>query len=616
YGINLQNELSIQSFSKHLKTLWEAVKKDNFVYEFKNTVEIQARGKLDAFWNKISFEFEQQITNFVNEAYTIFANCTSETDLSDIHAERKKCLLEITNKIFCKQEEELKKFFEQSKGEWEDAMQQWENKTLIRLQDLRDEVKNKAHKQLESYENIRKTELIVNKEASKYENIIKEDIRKFVQEEKDRQGEEVLNLSEEKLRKLFEGQWSDWIEKLSSDYKNPNKKADVEQNIIQKLMARYPQDWKYYDEEMQKRNNLSDFNFNNFSILENHYKWDLGQTIKRAVNRVEIPQYQKQQAMVEIERFNDKLFNEVNKYLQEKENNLQPYQTNDITEILNKIKSKIDEKSHNLLDKISFKLTKDFEIDLTIAICGQAIKQLEKIDQKFREAQNPIIKIKQQKEYYFDIFQVSFNKENSQSAIVAQLVRVLSEGILEKVEQELADRVYYQIKNVTYSEIFNDKRSLIASILISLAEKGNLKDYITYIRDPEKSIKNWIGKYFDEFHLYHGGINGIIEKQVKQLVYIAKVSVEKTSRYIENNPQNSRNVAVWIEKFRELAKNKLIFKNLEKVETFGHDINDIDCGILLIFEISFDVCFCRELCFIQIFNAIHHHSDAFDKRIV
>ncbi|NEO55469.1 MAG: hypothetical protein F6K54_21785 [Okeania sp. SIO3B5] len=561
YDIKLQNESSILSFSNHLKALWEAVKKDNFVYEFKNTIEIQARGKLDAEWNKIRYEFEQQITNFVNETYTIFANCTSEADLSDNHDERKEYLLKITNKIFLVKEDELKKFFKQSKGLFEDAMQQWENNTLIKLQDLRDELKNKANKQLDSYENSRKAELTVNQEASKYENIIKKDIRKLVEEEKDRQGEEVLDLSEQELRKLFEDKWYDWILNWSSDYKYPNKKVDVEKDMIRILMEWYPQNWKFIDEKRKKKSKLSDFNFNNFSILENHYHYE-GKRIK-AVGK-------------KIERFKDNLFDEINQYLQEKENNLQPYQQSYITEILNKITNKINQQSENPVDKTSFKLTKDFEIDLTIAVCGQAIKQLENIDKKFREARNPILKIKEQKEYYFDIFQVSFNQENSQSAIVAQLIRVLSEGILEKVKQELVDEIYYRMKSVTYSQIFNNKRSFIASILISLAEKGNLNDYITYIHNPEESIRNLVGEYVNEFNLKHKGINGIIEKQVKQLVYTGKDSVERTSRYIENNSQNFHNITAWIEKFRELAENKLIFKNLDKVETFGSDINDID----------------------------------------
>ena len=73
--------------------------------------EIQARGELNAFWDKISYEFEQKITIFENEVHTRFANCTSETDLSNVHVERKRYLLEITNTIFHEKEEKLNQFF-------------------------------------------------------------------------------------------------------------------------------------------------------------------------------------------------------------------------------------------------------------------------------------------------------------------------------------------------------------------------------------------------------------------------------------------------------------------------------------------------------------------------
>lgn len=332
-GIGLQNQSSILDFSNHLKTLWEAIKKDDFVYEFKNTIEIQARGKLDVFWNQVRYNFEQKITDFENEAYIIIANCQSENELSDFLGKRKQELSILVDEIYFEQEQILKDFFEKSKkGEIEDAMQQWEASTLNKLRDLRDELEKKANKQIDSYKNTRRAQL----------------------------------------------------------------------------------------------------------------------TIK-----------------------------------------------------------------------------------------------------------------------------VSFNQENAQSAIASHLLRVFSEGIVEKVEQELADKIYQQMKRITHSQILNDKQSLIASVLISLAEKGSLNDYIYYIHNPEESIKTWIAKYVDEFNSEDSGIENIIKKQIEDLVYIANDSVEKTNRYIENNPENS-NIQGWTEKFRELAENYLIFRNLEKVETFGNEIDTID----------------------------------------
>ena len=592
-GIKLQSQSSILSFSNHLKTLWEAVKKDNFVYEFKNTIEIQARGKLDVFWNKIHYDFEQQITHFENEAYTILANCPSEEELSNICDKIKKELSNLADTIHFQQEQILKNFFESSKGLFEDAMQQWESNTLHKLRDLRDELEKKANKQIDSYENTRRAELTIDREVLNYEEIIKQDIRTFVQEKKDNLEEEVLNLSKEELRNLFEMQWFSWIDKLKLNYRNPRKKADVELAIFKILKENFNKFWikiapkiKIYDEKnvsaQKNQFELRSFNFKTFRIQKKHYKVDninRYSTKFEQLTKLEIDkllQNREQQAKEKVELFKDKIFDYIDQYLQEKEYASLPYSDNYIREILTKVTGKTNEESQKLFEQTSFSLTQDFEIDLLLAVCGYAIERLERINQKFRETQNPVLKIEQQKEYYFDIFKVSFNQENAQSAIASHLLRVFLEGILEKVEQELADEIYNQMKSITHSQILNDKQSLIASVLISLAEQGSINDYVKYVHSPEQSIKNWIGKYVDEFNSKESGIENIIKNQISNLVFVANNFVEKTNRYIENNPQDSNNIQTWAEKFRELAENHLIFKNMEKVETFGREIENID----------------------------------------
>ncbi|MGK7896601.1 MAG: hypothetical protein AB4372_24010, partial [Xenococcus sp. (in: cyanobacteria)] len=156
------------------------------------------------------------------------------------------------------------------------------------------------------------------------------------------------------------------------------------------------------------------------------------------------------------------------------------------------------------------------------------------------------------------------------------LLGVFLEGIVEKVEQELVDKIYQQMKSITHSQILNDKQSLIASVLISLAEQENINDYIKYIHNPKQSIKSWIAKYVDEFNSKELGIENIIKNQIDELIYITKDFVEKTNRYLEINPQHSSKIQAWIDKFRELAENRLIFRNLEKAETFGSKVKSLD----------------------------------------
>ena len=164
-------------------------------------------------------------------------------------------------------------------------MQQWEGNTLAKLQDLKDELKNKANKRLENYESNKKAELTVNQEVLNYKNIIKEDIQKFVQKEKDKMGEEVLYLSEDKLRNFFEEQWNYWLWNLHLHY-NPIMKANVEQDIIQILRETAPKIWEFIDEKRKQKGSLSYFKVTDFFIQQKHYKFNFQKAVKKELEKI------------------------------------------------------------------------------------------------------------------------------------------------------------------------------------------------------------------------------------------------------------------------------------------------------------------------------------------
>ena len=280
-----------------------------------------------------------------------------------------------------------------------------------------------------------------------------------------------------------------------------------------------------------------------------------------------------------MKKLKHKLFDDVNKTLQEKEDNLQPYNASYIRDILKHINSKIDEKSEELFQNMAFSLTQYLEIDLVIPICGYAIKRLEKLDQRFRESQNPIIKIEKNKEYYFGVFQVNFDKANLESTVASVLLDIIRQGISEKIEFSLSDKICGRMNNITHANILNSKKSLIAQVLISLAEEENFDSYYDYILEPERSIKCWISSYIDEFNTEQG-IQTIIEEEIKELIDGAEIFIQQTNKYVETISEDSRNILTWTEKFRELAKKRLIIKNLERVESLGFEVGSFDFSYL------------------------------------
>ena len=576
-------KLSISEFYKHLQNLWNAVKKDDFVYEFKNTIETQARGELDKIWSQIEREFRTQVTEFTINSYTKIMNCTDDAELSQVSEVLKLELSDQINQIFSKQEEILKLFFKKSKGMYEDSMQQWESTTFTRLRDLRDKLKNQNDQQIESYSNNRKAEFTVDREEKTYETRITERIRSFVQQERDKSKHgQMLSLSEEELRKLFEYQWVIWISQLRNQYTNPLRSATVIKDIQHNLSVFYSDKWTYISREIQERKKLGNSNYSHFTINKHHYEWDLIQagktTLAQVVKKGSTPKDKEQEVIREIEKIKSKLFEYVNKLLREKEENFQPYNESYIGDILKEVKSTIEEKSKELFQNVAFSLTPTLEEDLVIAICSYAIKRLGNIDKKYIENHDPINKLEKNKEYYFGVFKVNFDKENLASTIVSVLCEIIRQGIAEKIEVSLASEISNRMFSISHVKILNNKQSLIASILVSLAQKGDINSYYTYIHDPEQSIQNWISNYFDEFNTTNKGIQGIIEDKIKKLLAKANNFVELTNQYIDSQDKNSRSITNWTKKFRELTREDLIVKDIEKIENLVSSFDgNFDC---------------------------------------
>lgn len=507
------------------------------------------RGELDKFWSEIDREFRNQVNEIILEAYTRMQNCSCETELSEISKNFKSHLSEKIDNIFLKQEQALKKFFKEKQGMYEDSMQQWENHTLIRLRDLSDKLSHEKNHQIEYWHKNIQIELDIKKEMIEYEDRIIESIRSYVQKVKknEKDGEK------QQKRKLFEEQWLIWMENLKNNFKIPLQPANIEKDTQDALKEFSPQ-FRNLILEKLNRKKLSNFDLKDFNVQDSHYQGP-GFRHKQKVLREKIT------------KLKDSLVKDISSYLQKKEDDSQPYDQSYVREIINKVNRKIQQ-NIKLNKNTEFVLTKESEIDLFIVICGYAIKRLEKIEKQFIDKQNPLIKLEKDKEYYFGIFEVAFSKENLANVVLLLLSDIIKKGISEKIEVSLPDKIESRMSSTTHMKKINDKQSLIASILISLANQESLDSYMTYIHYPEQSVKYWLSTYFDEFNGQDNnkGIKKVVENELINLIDSAQESAEKANQYIESEKQSSLSILDWIDKFRDLTKEHLIIKDFEKIK--------------------------------------------------
>ena len=123
------SQFTISGFQSRMKQLWRAVLDKNFIFSFKNTLEITAYNELDVKYTQWSWRLQRVMLDWEYENETVIRNTAFE-NLHDLEKER------IANAIALFHQElkdDMKKFFQESKHS--DILVQWQDRTERRLDD-------------------------------------------------------------------------------------------------------------------------------------------------------------------------------------------------------------------------------------------------------------------------------------------------------------------------------------------------------------------------------------------------------------------------------------------------------------------------------------------------
>ena len=134
----------ISAFKTRVYDLWEAILHENFIFSFKNTLEIAAYNHLDAKYADWSWEFQKRMLEWQNEANHRIQSARIDS-LDDLKGSLMGEISEQGNQIHAQLKNEMKKFFESN--EQQEMLAQWQRRTELRLDELRKEHETDATEQ-------------------------------------------------------------------------------------------------------------------------------------------------------------------------------------------------------------------------------------------------------------------------------------------------------------------------------------------------------------------------------------------------------------------------------------------------------------------------------------
>ena len=546
---------SVGEWTEKLKCLWNSVLDENFVFSYRNALEVASRFELDHRLSAWHSSYIQSLNNWksssLNELFNVnYAQITQTRDMmmSSLSNEKLNPTIGSDN-----QQEIMKYYFEDHKNF--EIFCQWESNTDLYFRNKRGMYTNKIEKEFDVVYNLQKTKKKMDENFVKSRKDIISKVLTFFTEMK-KKGESLTDPAQ--MDDKFNTIWEEWrsniyIEKpencnISNDLQNSFLESDVIKplRVISdtKDLLKDPGNFIAIGSDAFKHLSFSQTNDQSYYfILSDLFKkvhTTFGFVSKIfSSKRSDTSQVGNDQFITTCNILITECERNINEYLSSLFKNESPYDANSFYIIIdvcykcfNRHNSNQKYNNHNSLE-----LSTDFLFDFIFYNCCKAIPTLENIQQQFISKTSLDQKLDQLRQKLRDNFVQLCEGIESENACALQLAQITFDGMKDSLADTIPQLFFAVFKEDTkFSAIYSDRASLILRILKKLASARKFDDYISYISNPVNFITDFTQKDLIAFSKRDHVKEKIKTKLRLDLKIASFISECSDACPIENNP--------------------------------------------------------------------------------
>ncbi|KAG7326062.1 hypothetical protein KOW79_010987 [Hemibagrus wyckioides] len=496
----LSSGLTLSQFKSRISDLWNALINENFVFSFKNTLEIAVYRKLENEFGKWTWTIRSAMLTIEENLYNRIENeKLLEIKENDFYSPMKKTKEEV--------DKSMKGFFEKDKDK--DILIQWRARCEMKITDL--------YKDL-----IRNT---------------KQNVNEVIQQQQTRETFELQSTQKKYDTKLF-----NLSKNLALKLKGETTDEEVLKNEFDKLWDRWVSEmtrdtppertfhfWKDAVQILSLSNELA-------SVCERksllHYK----QIDRRADYYPYISKLRRQKFIHYVPGMNQLSFEE-NKLvrtlainvIRETEGLIKKictkitrlgYKDSYIQEITDQVKKRVE---HHQSENQRFKFNKQFTLDLCLHVCELMDQRFTESHKQFRDANDPRVYLSKKKPQYYSVFK-NYCRGATTTKVFGELIcSNLRESILQAVYNKTAIDLASQIRS-NMPEFNGNRSNLEKHILQCLAEEEDFEKYREYIHNPRQHFEHFITEK----------VNKYITEEKNTVLNLFKESLKEKGQRVRN----------------------------------------------------------------------------------
>ncbi|XP_053119805.1 interferon-induced very large GTPase 1-like [Hemicordylus capensis] len=559
----------IPQFIEWVKSLWNAVKHENFIFSFRNSLIAEAYNQLSMKYSEWDWGFRREMHLWISEQETVIQNAFLD-QLDHYNWQN-----ELQQKLSCGEQqilESLKQYFESGGG------------NLHLIEKYREDFVRSANSlkhELESYSSNKCKEAIQIKRGRHKIDNLQADYLKLIEGKVERLLEECRGkrhkLGDEELRREFENMWTETLLEISLI---PLRKREIYLDVDLYLRKELAHRGSSVNQNIQGAKCLLTYRINSFQIQQKYIHPSILDRMKHL--------FAKKEYISRVEEAVHSLKTKCMSYIEMKVDSEGDYDETYCGELLRIINEKLHQ-----CDIQKLHTTACFEVDLKLHILGEAAHAFQAMHEKFIEKNNPQIRLEKLKPQYFSTFKSVYLEKDAQQIRAKDFCnQCLQPALLYYVKKrlgiEIVDNFLSSVQSIGYAS-----RSFFQfTILKQLLEEKNFEQYVKYITAYEEFVKTWIWRQM----LDHYTKNKDLKKLEQEILSAALKKIRGTLENLEQKDVGT--ISVFLDKFcKEMQKELVIsddslvgvqFKNMSDPVQFSACVKSILPGlqkqILLDFE--------------------------------
>ncbi|KAM4690555.1 interferon-induced very large GTPase 1-like [Rhinophrynus dorsalis] len=537
-----QSVLSISELKVRIEDLWSALRNENFVFSFKNTLEISAYSKVE---NKYS-QWTWQLRRLILELQVKLNNKINKGEISCVNS---KDLQNQVNETFNAIMEELEIFFNEDKDK--EILIQWKANIENRLKNLKTDLVEETKNHGEERIRIKKSKTQIKAKENTYEDELFRKSKQLALDLKNKA------FNEEELTDYFNNDiWQKWVAEIKLTapcVETPTIASDIEDILLQ-----------YFSNEPCIVNKLDNF------FKQKTFSIDFAKhvTMHRGLFRSKTLKENDKRYISQVITNLDK---KIHEYIEIKQKEGVDYNKGYFHEIINEIVEKVNSSSKH---GKNFTLTNELKIDLCLYQCHSALPVFKQMHQAFQRANNPAVVMENKREEFFSCFKISYLGANSTKTFADFLCSKVLEAIRPAIYHRAALAVVDEMR-CNYPAFSGNRSKLETYILIYLAEQEDFEKYRHYLHFPEQFFESFIEKCVEEYCLdkENPRLNQFLNISLDYFHKLVLSSISESTRFIKDK---SGGVSEWLDLFYTRIKDEVSFSRDDLKSIEHQEIRDIE----------------------------------------